>query len=297
MTTLKAVQHPIETLPIVAKLSIPGSPDWVGIGPDAVWISNKAENSVARIEPSTATLAATVHVSRAPCSGIAVGFGSVWSPSCADQCVDRIDADTNRVVARIRTTIADSEGAIAVSDDAVWLLSDQHGTLLRIDPDQNRVQDRVTTAPGSFVPAYDGDSLWVTSTQTDLVSRVDPKTNSLVGHVKVGPSPRFSACGDGAVWVLNQGDGTVSRIDPATNSVVATIEVGVPGQGGDIAFGEGFVWVTAINVPLSQIDSRTNKVVAQYVGTGGDALRVGHRAVWLCSFFLQEVWKVPLPLR
>ena len=53
MTSLKAVQHPIETLPIAAKVSIPGSPDWVGIGPDAVWILNKARNSLARIEPAS----------------------------------------------------------------------------------------------------------------------------------------------------------------------------------------------------------------------------------------------------
>lgn len=296
MTSLKAMQQPIETLPIAAKLSIPGSPDWVGIGPDAVWISNKARNSVARIEPASATLAATIHVSRAPCSGIAVGFGSVWSPSCADHRVDRIDVGTNAVVATISTTIGDSEGGVAVSDDAVWLLSDQRGTLLHIDPHQNRVVAQVKTAPGSFVPAFDGTSLWVTSTQENVVSRVDPKQNLLMTQVEVGPAPRFLTCGAGAVWVLNQRDGTVSRIDPLKSAVIATIDVGVPGPGGDIAFGAGFVWVTAVNVPLTQIDPSTNRVVTQYVGTGGDALRIGHRAVWLASFFLQEVWKVPLPL-
>jgi hypothetical protein len=51
-----------------------------------------------------------------------------------------------------------------------------------------------------------------------------------------------------------------------------------------------------IDIPLTQIDPSTNKVVAQYVGTGGDALRIGHGAAWMCSFFLQEVWRVPLPL-
>ena len=98
------------------------------------------------------------------------------------------------------------------------------------------------------------------------------------------------------MWTLNQGDGTVSRIDPAANKVVETIDVGVLGPGGDIAAAEGFVWVTAVGVPLTQIDRRENKVVAQFVGTGGDALRIGHRAAWLCSFFLREVWRVPLPL-
>ena len=56
------------------------------------------------------------------------------------------------------------------------------------------------------------------------------------------------------MWVLNQADGTVSRIDPKTNEVVATIDVGVPGPGGDIAAGEGAVWVRATKVLLSVID-------------------------------------------
>jgi virginiamycin B lyase len=78
--------------------------------------------------------------------------------------------------------------------------------------------------------------------------------------------------------------------------VVATIDAGIPGRGGDIAVGEGFVWATMVDIPLTQIDPATNQVVAQYVGTGGDALRIGHGAIWMCSFFLQEVWRVLLPL-
>jgi hypothetical protein len=51
-----------------------------------------------------------------------------------------------------------------------------------------------------------------------------------------------------------------------------------------------------IDISLTQIDPATNRVVAQYIGTGGDALRIGHGAAWMCSFFLQELWRVPLPL-
>jgi hypothetical protein len=36
----------------------------------------------------------------------------------------------------------------------------------------------------------------------------------------------------------------------------------------------------------------TNKVVAQFVARGGDAVRVGHGSVWLCSFKLKELWRV-----
>lgn len=84
-------------------------------------------------------------------------------------------------------------------------------------------------------------------------------------------------------------------MNPATNRVEATIDVGHAGPGGNIAVGEGAVWVTAINIPLTRIDPATNEVTVQYVGKGGDALRVGHGDIWLCSSFLEEVWRARVP--
>ena len=62
MPDLTAVQRPVSALPIAAKLSIRGSPDWVGIAPDAVWISNQAKNSISRIDPASNKVVATVKV-------------------------------------------------------------------------------------------------------------------------------------------------------------------------------------------------------------------------------------------
>jgi len=296
MPDLSALQRPISDLPIAAKIDLPGSPDWVGIGTDAVWISNAATDSLARIDPSANTVAKVVSVGRQPCSGLAVGFDAVWTPSCQDNRVDRVNVRSNKVEAHIPIAIGDSEGGIAAGQQAVWLAADRHGTLVRINSTLNSIDGRVQLASGSFVPAAGAGAIWVSSTQHNLVSRIEPMKLAVAAEIPVGPSPRFMACTDTDVWVLNQGDGTVSRIDAASNQVVATIDAGVPGQGGDIAAGEGFVWVSMINIPLTQIDPATNKVVAQYVGKGGDALRIGHGAVWMASFSLEQVWRVPLPL-
>ncbi len=102
MANLAAVQRPIASLPIAAKISIPGSPDWVGIGADAVWISNAGADSLARIDPATNAVV-TVPVGRHPCSGLAVGFGAVWAPSCGDKRIDRVSEQTNSIVAKIPT--------------------------------------------------------------------------------------------------------------------------------------------------------------------------------------------------
>ena len=56
--------------------------------------------------------------------------------------------------------------------------------------------------------------------------------------------------------------------------------------------GEGAVWVTAIGKPLSKIDPATNRVTTQYVGKGGDALRVGLGSLWLSNHEIHEVWRI-----
>jgi virginiamycin B lyase len=291
---LHRVQRPISELPILAKIPIPGSPDWIAIGSNAVWISNIDKNNISRIDPSTNKVVANVDVGSAPCSGLGIGFGSVWVPCCGSARIDRVDGITNQVVASIPTTIADSEGAIGVGESGVWMPADAQGTLVHIDAATNKIVGQAKTVPGSFAAATQAGAVWVTSTAVNLLSRIDPSNHEVVAQIPVGPKPRFLAVGEGAVWTLNQGDGSVSRVDPDTNQVVATIEAGIPGAGGDISVGEGFVWVAAKNIPLTKIDPATNKVVVQFVGRGGDALRVGGGAIWLCSFFLEEAWHVSL---
>jgi len=192
-------------------------------------------------------------------------------------------------------TIGNSEGGIVTGAGSVWLMTDAKGTLARIDPETNKVVAEIYVASGSyglaFGPAGD-DAVWVTSSEHDSVARVDPHTNLVVETIKVGKSPRFIAAGAGGVWTINQGDGTVSRIDPKTNKVAATIEVGVPGGGGEIAVGEGSVWVTSFEYPLSRIDPARNAVVQQFYGPGGDAVRVGLGSVWLSNLRQGNVWRL-----
>ena len=101
--------------------------------------------------------------------------------------------------------------------------------------------------------------------------------------------------GEGAVWVLNQADGSVSRIEPESNKVVATIEAGVKGFGGDIAAGEGFVWVRGDKILLVVIDPKTNKVIKRYgPPQGSGAVRAGRGKVWV-SAARREQGLVPGP--
>jgi virginiamycin B lyase len=289
---IPGVQIPITELKPDAVFETGGSPDWLVVDQDSVWVSNKPKDSVSKFDAKTNKIAETVKVGSKPCSGLAIGFGSLWVPNCGDNTISRVDLKTNTVTATFPSGIGNTEGYIATGAGSVWFMTDANGTLARIDPATNKVITEIALPAGSFCPVFGEGSVWVTSTDGSSVTRVNPATNKIVETIPVGKSPRFIAVGEGAVWTLNQGDGDVTRIDPKTNKVVATIEVGVPGGGGDIAAGEGSVWVTSFGFPVSRIDPATNKVAQQFVGEGGDAFRVGLGSVWLSNLRAGTVWRI-----
>jgi YVTN family beta-propeller protein len=194
-------------------------------------------------------------------------------------------------VAKVPVGPANTEGGIAFGAGSAWMPSDPKGIVSRIDPATNSVIAQIQVAPDSFTAVYAYNLVWVSSTGKSLVSVIHPASNQVIAEIPVDQNPRFMAAGEGFVWTLNQGTGTVSKIDPQTLKVVATIDVGVPGTGGDIATGEGALWVTQKTIPVSRIDPATNKVTAQLYGSGGDALRVGHGYVWLSNGREGTVWR------
>jgi virginiamycin B lyase len=290
---MPGVQRQITTITPVAVFPVEGTPDWQVVTPDAVWVTNAAKNTVHRLDAKTNKVIATIEVGKKPCSGLAAGFGGIWVPTCGDKTLSRIDVTKNEIVATVLAGPANSEGGIAASADSVWMLSDAKGVISRIDPDANKVVAEIQVPSGSFACVIGEDgAVWVSSTDNSLLARLDPKTNLVTDKIEVGPKPRFLTAGGGSIWTLNQGDGTVSRVDVKTKKLVQHIEVGVPGAGGEIAYGEGFVWVTAFDIPLSQIDPATNKVVKQWLGAGGDSVRAGLGSVWISNLRQGNVWRI-----
>jgi virginiamycin B lyase len=103
----------------------------------------------------------------------------------AGQGVDRIDPDTNAVVAEIPLARVVQTAA---GLNEVWAL----------------------TATGSTSPTlYEPDQ-----SRPATVALIDPATNSVIGTpVSVGISPAYMAVGQGAVWVAQYDSGIVTRVD------------------------------------------------------------------------------------
>jgi hypothetical protein len=288
------VQHDIAELAPVATFPVTGHPDWMALTEDAVWVTSSSVNHVVRLDAKTNQPGVVVTVPK-PCSGLVVDFGSLWIPSCGDHTVVRVDARTGAPQATIAAGPADSEGGICTGAGSVWIVTSKESDLVRIDPATHKTIAHIRIPPGSFNPVFANGSIWVSSNSGGTLVRVNPETNSVVGETAVGPAPRFLTVGAGSVWVLNQGDGTIARVDAETGKRTAVIAAGIPGLGGEIAFGGGAVWATVFDFPITRIDAETNAVTGQWHGAGGDSIRVGYGSVWLTSLMGAKVWRLPIP--
>jgi virginiamycin B lyase len=274
---------------------IGGAPDWMTSGSNALWIANITLKEGERVNASTNTVTSRIKLSGVPCSGIAYGFASVWVPICgphgAGSSLVRIDAATNRVKATLPITPANSEGAITTSPDSVWLAT-ADGILSRIDPATGSVRQKIRVASGSQNPVYAEHTIWITSGAANLLTGVDAESGRRIATIPVASKPHFITAGGGAVWTINQANGSITKVDIRSKRVVATIHAHIPGFGGDVTFGSGFVWATVVGAPLTKIDAARNTVVRQWYGPGGDAICFGNGSVWLANYNGGIVWRI-----
>ncbi|MEO9170446.1 MAG: DUF4440 domain-containing protein [Candidatus Baltobacteraceae bacterium] len=275
-----------------ATITLGGTPDWLVVTDDSVWVANAALRAIQRVDVGTNTLTARVTLPGEPCSGLAYGFGSVWVPLCgARPSLARVDPVTDSVAAILPFGPSLSEGGITTSNDSVWMAIG-NGKLARIDPRTNRVRQTISLARGSYNPLFSNGTVWVTSGDENILTALDALNGKIIATIGVGSKPRFLAAGDGVVYALNQGDGTVTMVDAKSKRVTATIAAGIPGGGGEITYGAGSAWATIIGVPLTRIEAKT-RTVQQWGGRGGDAVRFGHASIWLTDYHNGLLWRIP----
>jgi virginiamycin B lyase len=105
-------------------------PGRLAVGEGGVWVLNRGDGSVSRIDPTTAKVVATIAVDAAVGEGdIAVGEGSVWVSAPGVPLV-RIDPRTNRAVQRFDGA---GGGVVAVGHGSIWVNATP-ATLWRLDP-------------------------------------------------------------------------------------------------------------------------------------------------------------------
>jgi streptogramin lyase len=124
----------------------------------------------------------------------------------------------------------------------VWVLDIAGGTLTRVDPHTNQVDDAQIGITGSILGfAADDQRVWLLEVSGNDVIPVG--ANGVVGDpISVGDDPSGIAVGLGAVWVSDEG-GDVYRIDPLTKES-SRFHVGGHLTAIAVDEGTGSLWMT-----------------------------------------------------
>jgi len=269
-----------------------GRPDWLALAGGSAW--GAGNDGIRQMDGRTGADKALVAVTSV-CTAMDVGFGSLWAADCDHASLVRIDPATGKVTATypLKAGFIAEEGSVGAGEGAVWVATTS-SSLVRFDPKTGTQTGVGLPVAGAGVRAGLG-SVWVTAPSTGEVLRINPTDGSVIATIKAGREPRFLTVGGDSVWVQNNGDGTVTRIG-ADGAVKATIRVSLsPVDGGDIAFGGGFVWPRISSALVAKLDGTTGELLATYgPASGSGSVAADADAAWISAHDVASVWRLPL---
>jgi len=141
----------------VGSVDVGNDPSAIASGAGSVWVTNSADGTVTRIDPTT-LLATTIPVGHGP-SAVAVNAAGAWIATADDNKLVRIDPETNAIAGTTR--VGDGPDAVLATPSSLWVADGRDGTVMRIDPRSGQVKKtiRLGGTPDAFATA--AGRVWV----------------------------------------------------------------------------------------------------------------------------------------
>jgi virginiamycin B lyase len=178
-------------------------------GAGSIWVSSDAKGLIARIDPASNAVIATVQVD--PDSDyLSFGFGALWAASGTSQTLQKIDPTTNAVVKR--TLLGRTPGFLVAGEGAVWVQEQGDGTVAKVDPETGAVSGRVKVDETLKYGDIDagGGKVWLRTTAGQSFVVIDPATLTVrarVGAASGSGALRYTPTG---VWTTAHDQHTLS---------------------------------------------------------------------------------------
>ena len=273
--------------------------DWTLVAYHVTWVTGLG-GGVGRFDTVTGRPLSSVRIPQGPCMAPDAGFGSVWTATCDEPGIARIDP-SGKLVDWFPVDLAthDGESSIGVGEGGVWALADGDTCLAcelsRLEPKSGQVNESYPVPEGGASVRAGLGGIWIAYPDRDAMLHVDPDTGEVVAAVATGGYPLFFDIGEGGVWVMNQGDGSVTHIDPSTDAAVATIDVDQQIEGGDLTVGDGSVWLRATDELVARIEPSTDTVVARYgAPQGSGSASAANGQLWISAHDVARIYRIPL---
>ena len=177
------------------------APQAIAYGWNSIWVTDKNNNLVYRVDPSTDMVINRIAVGDGP-EGVAVDSAGVWVANAVDATVSRIDPTSSLVVATVG--LRGVPTAIAAGPNGVWVVSEAANLVVHIDSATNRPLEIPIDGHPSSIALTHG-AVWVADGVGGRLTRIDPSNDRVVSSVSAGGSVDAIAANDQDVWITVHG--------------------------------------------------------------------------------------------
>ena len=139
---------------------------------------------------------------------------------------------------------------LAVDGANVWVISEEAGTLMHLDPATGWLSPSIPVGPRPIAVAIGADSVWVASATDGTITRVDPMSQRITNVVPLGGTLSALVVTGDTVWVAAL-DGLVHQLD-AANPAAPPVTIATGGGVSALAPVEEGMWFTAVASSAAQ---------------------------------------------
>lgn len=241
---------------------------------NSIWVTQDGGPLIWRIDARTGKIVRRVTMeSGSNDGGIAFGAGSLWLASGPG--VVRVQPKTGRVQHTFTINGISGQMHIVFSDGAVFAARPGNGTVVKIDPAENRITHHTALRGWISDLTVGGGSVWVSIVPDGVVYRLSKDDLSVRGNVAAGPDPEQISFGGGKLWVANSAANGVSRLGQVSG---AREQLSTPkAEPVTVGYHRGFVWVGSSPPlpPLPPIAGQELHIAGGYVPSDP-----AHNAIW-----------------
>jgi DNA-binding beta-propeller fold protein YncE len=277
-------------------ISLPGGPVGLLAAAGALWVAVPSANQVARVNPYTDVVTATVTVADTPLRLAAAG-GGVWVSEFRNGTIARFDPRTQQVTCRI--AIGDQPEGLATDGRTLWVVLEQPDRLVEVDGGTGAVRRTINLPDGAQprLALYDKGTVWVADYLGNRLVPVDAAKGTVGDPVTGCEHPQGLAVAGDRLWVACLGTEEVVAVRTTGTREIAE-RVRVPRDPDGVSFADGRLYVALSDGPgVRAIDVAGGTIGrAQSLGSSGpltdanvDVLAVGGQ-VWVTSFNEQRLY-------
>jgi peptide/nickel transport system substrate-binding protein len=187
--------------PLLGTIRVGNGPVGIAVGLGSVWVANRLDDTVTRINEATGHVVRTIPLSAAP-DAVTVADAAVWVATDATNDIVRISPHPPYPEQAVP---AGGDGPVALAGDgaSIWVANQSSDTVTRLDVRRGFLTAAVPVGRSPSAIAVSDGAVWVADKQSGKISMIDPHAPPHVERTLVlGGDPTAVAAGArGRTWV------------------------------------------------------------------------------------------------